>query len=703
MRIPNLVLAAHLALAATSVRADTKADAMTHTTDVPVTRIVLYSSGVGYFEHTGTVNGNAHTELRFKTAQINDMLKSLVLQDLGGGTVGTVVYPSQDPLEKTLKSFQVDISGNPSLAELLRQLRGAQVTVEAPALGATIEGTILGVEQQQRPAGEGEPINVWVLNVLSHGTIRAVELNAVNRLELTNPELQEELSSALAALAQARDQDKKPVTLNFSGQGERQVRIGYVVETPIWKTSYRLVLPGDKDAKAKLQGWAIVENQTESDWDDVSLALVSGRPISFVQDLYQPLYVPRPVVQPELYASLSPQMYQEGVEEVAGDQMERFAGRSRGVRRMAKAASPAPATETARGGFGGGGYGGMAGGSPFSPASPAMDVAASVASMATAADVGELFEYNVPDVSLPRQRSAMIPIITDDVAVTRLSIYNQSVLAEHPLNGVRLTNTTGKHIMQGPVTVIDDGAYAGDARVNDVPEGQERLLSYAVDLDVRVKAENLKNDQSVQTASLVKGVLQLKRKQVLKQDYVIDNKGDRDRKMLIEHPVHGGYALVDTPEPVEKTETLYRFEDDVAAGKTAKLTVTEERVYSETIAVLPADLGQLVSYSRMGEIPQDVRQALAEVIRRKQALVDTDRKIQDRTQQIQTVTTEQERIRENMKTVDKASQYYARMLEKLDTQENQIEKLQAEIMDLRATRDRQQADLEQYIGGLNIG
>ena len=97
--------------------------------DIPVTAVTLYSSGVGYFEHSGTVDGVATAELRFKTGQINDVLKSLILQDLDGGTIGTVVFPSQDPLEKTLGSFQVDLRGSPTLGQLLGQLRGAPVVV----------------------------------------------------------------------------------------------------------------------------------------------------------------------------------------------------------------------------------------------------------------------------------------------------------------------------------------------------------------------------------------------------------------------------------------------------------------------------------------------------------------------------------------------------------------------------------------------
>jgi hypothetical protein len=57
-----------------------------------------------------------------------------------------------------------------------------------------------------------------------------------------------------------------------------------------------------------------------------------------------------------------------------------------------------------------------------------MDAGKSVQSIASAAKVGELFQYTVGNVSLPRQKSAMIPIVTDEIEIERLSIYNQSVL-----------------------------------------------------------------------------------------------------------------------------------------------------------------------------------------------------------------------------------------------------------------------------------
>jgi hypothetical protein len=664
------------------------------TTDVPVTKVVLFSSGVGYFEHAGSVRGNSATELRFKTSQINDILKSIVLQDQDGGRVGSISYPSQDPLAKTLRSFQVDITQNPSLAQLLNQLRGARVTIQSQA--ERLSGTILGVETRKKGEEKGEPVDVSVLNLLTGPTLRAIELQSISNLTLDDPQLQEELTRALAALVQARDQDKKPVTINFNGTGERHVRIGYVVETPVWKTSYRLILE-DKGKFAKLQGWAIVENQTESDWNGVSLALVSGRPISFMMDLYQPLYATRPTVVPEMFAGLRPQVY-EGA--TSGDSV-----------RVAMKAGVAGAAAR-RIGYGPDGRPAamqlqevVTTGSVAASPAIVIDAAASVQSVASTEKLGTLFQYTVPDVTLARQKSAMLPIITDSVEAERLSIYNASVLRSNPLNGVLLKNTTGKHLLQGPLTVLDKGGYAGDARIDNVPPGQQRLLSYGIDLDMTV--DNTKNTQSgsLLTAKINKGVLVVSRKLVASQEYAADNKTTKDKILVVEHPARYGWKLVDTQQPFETTPSVYRFKGTAVAGKVTVLTVKEEMVQNETIMLASAGIDQLAFYGRTGagEIPKDVRDALAKAIQLKQSLVDVERDINMRNQRVAEISGEQNRIRENMKTVAQSTQYYDRLLAKLNEQESSIESLQKERDTLTARRDSLRRELDEYLNGLTVG
>ena len=659
---------------------------------VPVAKVVLFSSGVGYFEHAGQVTGSVTSELRFKTAQINDVLKSLVVEDTGGGRIGSIAYPSQDPIAKTLKSFRVDISGNPGLGEMLTQLRGAKVQVALA--NEQLTGTILGVEKRVRVVGErGDRIEEWSLSLMSGASVRAIPLDEVRQLELLDPLLKAELEKALSALSQARDQDKKPVVITFDGQGQRAVRLGYVVEAPVWKTSYRLLLSDDPATKPKLQGWAIVENQTDNDWNEVTLTLVSGRPVSFVQDLYQPLYVPRPVVEPELYASLRPQTYGGAL---AGDLEEGAFGDSRQAR-APKPASPAPSAAPqwkARAMESMDAVQGIA--------SPNMDASRGVASVATAEKLGAFFHYSVPKVSLARQRSAMLPVVTDDIACERVSIYNLSVLAKHPLLGARLTNSTGKHLQQGPITVLDQGGYAGDARIDDVAPGGERLLSFAIDLEVTVQAEHRNEHATVLSGRLVGGVLEVKRRHIQTQHYVIANQGTSERALIVEHPIAHGWTLVDTPKPNETTDTLYRFRDAVKPGESTKLVVKQEKVEVEGIAILPADDHTIEFYARTGEIPAGVREALNKAVAMKRALAATAQQINDKQVRVNEITQEQERIRQNLKTVDAKSPYHQRLMTKLNDQETTLDTLRGEIDQLRAQHDAQRKELEQYLANLTL-
>jgi hypothetical protein len=709
--------------------------------NIPVKQVVLYSSGVGYFEHYGTVKDNGTTELRFKTQQINDILKSLVLQDLDKGRVGVITYPSQDPISKTLRSFQVDITNHPTFASLLGQLRGAKVTVSSGA--EKITGTILGVEQKPRPVGGDKDgkgtqvVQVWFVNLITDAGIRAVNLDQVNAVVLEDKRLQDELNRALAALAGARDQDKKPVNISLQGQGERRIRIGYVVETPVWKTSYRLIvsdkagggekpaapnLGGDKPAKptagggaaaknenGSLQGWAIVENQTDNDWNDVQLSLVSGRPISFIQDLYQPLYVPRPVVQAELYASLRPQTYDDGIAKTK--ELRDFAGEARaeGLEKAQKSlsrrmpASP-PMEQAAAKKPADGNYAlGLAAGD-MDRANQPMDPSASVSSIASAAKVGELFQYTVGSVSLPRQTSAMIPVVTDPVEVEKLSIYNMSVLPKNPLLGARLKNTTGKHLLQGPITVLDGGAYAGDARIDDLPPGQERLISYGVDQQILVQAQNNQQHSTLTAGKIVRGTLHLVYKDVVTQDYVAENKGDKDKTLIIEHQRLGGdWKLVEPAKADETTDTLYRFKGAVGAGKGTKLTVKTELVRNEEIAILSWQSPNIIAFCNTGNLAQPIKDALLKVASLQQEQYETQRQIQERQNKINLISQEQTRLRENMKTVSQNTEYYTRLLKKLDEQESSIETLQKEIGALQKTLEKQQKDFVDHVNALNVG
>ena len=288
-------------------------------TSLPIAQVLLYSSGVGYFQREGAVTGNTRVDLTFPITDINDLLKSMTIQDLSGGHVASVSYDSIAPLDKMLNSFAINLSNNPTLAEILNQARGEKIEVVAAPSNATqsgtFTGTLIGLETNAVVAKVTEKVtSVEILNVWCADGVRAFKLNEIQRIRFLNPILEEEVRKALSTLAISRDTQKKAVSVHFDGEGKRDVRVGYVVENPIWKTSYRLVLDKENKTAPSLQGWAVIENPTDEDWNEVRMALISGRPISFQMDLYNPLYVDRPVVEPELFASLRPATYSGALE-----------------------------------------------------------------------------------------------------------------------------------------------------------------------------------------------------------------------------------------------------------------------------------------------------------------------------------------------------------------------------------------------------
>jgi len=658
--------------------------------DLPVAAVTLFSSGVGWFEHTGLVDGDATAELRFRTSQINDVLKSLVLQDLDGGKVGAVGYPSQDPLEKTLKSFQLDVSGNPPLYALLNQLRGAQVQVQV--LDATIDGVVVGCEQRQRilPNNGGQE-TVWTLNLVTDGAIRPLALADLRSVKPADAGLRAELSKALAALAAARDQDKKPVSLQFTGKGQRHVRLGYVSEAPVWKASYRLLLTKDK---AHAQAWAIVENPTESDWKDVKLTLVSGRPISFIQDLYQPLYAQRPVVEAELQAGLRPVAYGGGVapaKPVAG-------GRAmEGKRARQMDAAPAPAMSAMA-------MEELAGGEAMNGAGRPFDATSSIqVATQAAAGVGELFTYNVGTVSIPRQRSAMIPFIGSDIPVERVSIYNRAVLPRNPLAGARLTNSTGLHLTPGPVTVYDDGTYAGDAQLTALPPGQTRLISFAIDQRLLIDAEQERSRETRVVGKIVKGVLQVQVVGFQGRTYQADNQGDVDKQLIIEHPRAGGeWKLHETPAALETTDQLYRFKIAVPAKGKAELVVTERLQWAETVALLDGDDDRIGVYLQGIEMKPAVREALVRARVLVEAWRTAGRTREEVQNQIRAITEDQERIRRNLGSVNQQSDYGKRLLTKLSEQETRFDQLRVQDEQLGGDIAAKRKALADFVANLTV-
>lgn len=682
----TMIAAAGLAAAALALHANAQND----TANLDITRVNLFNSGVGLFEATGTVTGDATAELRFRTDQINDILKSLVVQDLSGGSVGIVSYASRDPIEKTLRSFGVDITGKPSLGQLLDQLRGEPVEVTGVSTAQGVQnmtGVILGVEKKQVPAGD-TTVQTEMLNLLTDSGMTQIDLAKIRGVQLKNDKVAQELRKALATLATSHDADKKSVELRFNGNGQRNIRAAYLLETPVWKTSYRLVLRDD--GSPQIQGWATVENTTEEDWNNVRLSLVSGRPISFRMDLYTPLYVPRPLEQLELYASLRPPSYAEAMDDFEVD----------GAPAMANAVAPARARESASMAF----KTTTLGRAELEEMRSQMDFAGSgVSSLANAQEAGELFEYRIDTpVSIPRQHSAMLPILNGEIEAKKVSIYNPATHAKHPLNGLELTNSTGLNLMQGPVTVFDGGTYAGDAKLPDLSPKEDRLVAYALDLSTTVQMEQKPQVDQIVSLRIAKGTLIRRNKFVDSRVYAIKNKAGKSREVIVEQPYDSSWELIEPKKPDEKTENLLRFRVDVPAEKSEKLAVALERYADSHIALSNVGLNQITYYLRSKVITPQVRDALQRVVALRTELERLERTQKQAEQSFREAESEQGRIRDNIRALPHNTEQYARQLKQFDAAETRIVEIRERVATARKESEAKRRELENYLNGLTI-
>ncbi|MEY3602142.1 MAG: hypothetical protein RL169_1386 [Armatimonadota bacterium] len=674
---------------------------------LPVKAVTVFTSGVSFTLREGMVDGDASIPLSFRTTQINDILKSMVLLDTNG-TVQPATLATKDPVGRTLQSFAVDVTQPMGRVELLNRLRGTRVKVGyTPPKGENriSEGQIVSVEAKATPGSGNTPGEITeTLLLLGDAGLISINLQYLDTLSFTDERIQKEFQQALGLLAGSADDRKRQIMLRFDGKSKRTVRVGYVTESPVWKVSYRVLLGdadlgGKADADPFLQGWALVENTTDEDWTNVKLSLVSGRPVSFIQDLYQPLYVPRPTVAPDFIGSPMPQF-----SEVAVDRLSESLSLNRPASPNGRSAGRGGTFGGGSGGMGGGGFGGMSGvEAKMDAAAPATlnfaEMRDSVAAQATGDAAGELFRYDIAAlVNLPRQQAAMIPIVTEPIKAKKISIYNANTNAIYPMNGVSLTNSTSLFLKAGPATIFDSGTYAGDGRIPDMPAKSNRVITYAIDQAIRVDRGNAQGSSSEVDVNVARGVMIIQRRELLEQPYSIKNEGSSAKTVWVEHPRDDNYTLVAPKDPQEKTPGFLRFEVDAPAGKTTALTVKTQRLVSEEVGLLDGGLDRLSTYSNKATgVSPAVKAILAKVLLLRQQVQVLQSQLVERQAEVDAVGVDQDRIRKNMAALDKSDSLYKRYVNELEMQENTLVSLRKAMTELRAKVGTAERDLRAYV------
>jgi hypothetical protein len=653
---------------------------------LPIRKVVLYKNGMGYFEHLGTVRGPQSVEILLPSAQLNDVLKSLTVLDLGGGRIAGVNYDSAAPLDRRLAELPIDLDSTVGLVGFLNKIRGAGVEIRAP--GGTVTGKLMGAELRTKSTDSGATWQEIQASVFTpEGVIQIVELESAGELKLTEPALAGDIGSYLDLLGTTHQRDIRRLRINTLGKGERQMYISYTSESPIWKATYRIVL--EPKQKPLLQGWAVVDNTTPMDWRDVSLSLAAGAPISFIQDLSQPIYAQRPVVPVAQGIQVKPEAYEAKIEGER-DQMNKVAGLAAraGASRlmMEEAPSAKPAAAPA-------------------PGSVSDAMRQQILETAQARAVGEQFEYQIGQpVTIERNQSALLPIIQEDVDGEKVSVYRASGDERHPRLAFWLKNISGLTLDAGPVTVIDSNAFAGEGLIESVQPGESRLLSYAVDLGTEVSTTTGSERQRVERVQINRGILHMYAKTVEKKTYKIRNNNDSARTIVLEHPVRSGWKLI-SANPEETSANYYRFQISLNPSSTKEYTVQEEAPLESSFSVSSITPEQIVLWVRERSIDPEIEKALQIIAKKKSEVSDLAQKTGALDRERDDIFKDQARVRDNLQRLRQTPEEATlrqRYIRQLDSQENRLETIRKEREKLEASRAAAQKQLDELIEKLSL-
>jgi hypothetical protein len=675
---------------------------------LPVRRVVLYKNGVGYFEHTGQVRGNQDLKIDFTSSQLNDVLKSLTVLDLQGGKITGVSYNSLAPIAQQLKSLRLPLEESTTLADFFSALRGAKVQVRNGA--ALVSGRLLNVEEKTIKKGKDEQETIKSLElslVTDSGEVRTFTLTPALGVRVEDRDLNEEITRYLGLLNSARDQDLRRMTVSTAGTGDRNIFVSYISEVPVWKSTYRILLPTKTGAKPLLQGWAIVDNTVGEDWKNVELSLVAGAPQSFIQDLSQPYYTRRPVVELPETALLTPQTHEGTMAEeskpVASPMLPAPAPPPPPMGRNA-AAGVNIITKSGTSSYSYDSLGKLKADMPASAPASLAEAAEQGVSSANAQELGDLFEYKLKEkVTILKNHSALVPIINSHVDAEKVTLWSSS--SPRALRALWIKNSSGLTLDSGTFNIIDNNTFAGEGLIDPLKPEERRLLSYAVDQGVRVEHTDRLENRPVTRVQITHGVMIQRQEQRDHQLYTIRNTDSEPRDVVIEHPVRQGWKLPADLKPEETSASFYRFRVAAKPNETATLKIDEVKPLETRYALSNITDAQVKVWSNENLMKPETLQALQRIIQQKSEIAGLEREIEARKGQINSIDQDQQRLRENMKALKGSPEEKAllqRYTKALNDQEDKLQVVRTEIASREQQRDKSREQLDKMMQELTL-
>lgn len=626
--------------------------------ELPLVRVVLSSAGLAQFLHAGSVSGGGSVELPVRLDQVDDVLKSLTVFDREGG-VGAVGLPGKQPLAELYRDLPFGPDALASPTALLNALVGAEVEIAGPV---TATGRVFRVEPEEiaLPNGGGTVTRHRLSLMTGRGLVQAV-LEDLTTLRFTDPETRAQIERALAGQTRNRAKDRRTVSVGFLGDGTRRVALGYVVAAPVWKTSYRLVLPKE-GGTARLQGWAVVENLTGGDWTDVELVLVSGNPVALRQALYTAFYTDRPEVPVTTATRVMPRSDDADAAEQRPKMYEGAAPRRMPAPQVGQMQRMAPA---------------LAAPAAMPPPAPEAESMANLARASEAEEAATQLLYRFPaKVTVATGHTAMVPFVDRDVQATRTWLYQPETSARRPLAAVRIKNDGDTSLPPGIVTAFDgtDGtaAFVGDAQLPLLARGTFRYVTFALDAKTDIRREDL-GIRRTTLGKAVDGELTLTTKSRRTLAYEITPPADEDREIVIEEARTDGFAPAPDQKGVEETPTRFRATVAAPRGKTTKASLVLERTDRQTVILTDLAPEEILARIRglenetpavkdtaakLGALVGDINRARGE-----RGRLDAERK---------RIGDDQARLRQNLGAVGSGTDLGRRYIDTLKTQEDRL-------------------------------
>lgn len=667
---------------------------------LPVQRVVLYKNGVGYFEHSARVRGKQELNIDFTTSQLNDVIKSLTVVDLGQGRISSVRYNSIAPLSERLKALRLPFGEEVSRDDFLIALRGARVDVHSGSSTAT--GKLLSVDKIKRQTAKGDTVESTEFSIITDaGEMKNFELGPGTSVRLADRDLSDEVGRYLKLISSSRSRDLRRMTISASGSGDREIFVSYVSEVPVWKSTYRVILPEKASSKPRLQGWAIVDNTIGEDWKDIHLTLVAGAPQSFIQEISQPFYTRRPVIPLPETVQLTPQSHEATLQEenspVAlppGATPSVGVGRGGGIggAAFAKKAAPSEMVEV------------QADRSSIQTSTSMVNLAMAQNAEAEGKEVGDFFQYDLVErISLAKNQSALVPILNAPIEADKVTMWNQS---EGALRALWLKNTSGQTLDAGTFNIIDSGTFAGEGIFSTIHPDERRLLSYAADTAIQVKSQTESDQRPYTHVKIVDGMMSLTREQHQTTKYTVHNADTAPRDVVIEHPAQANWKLgKDAPKPEESSKSFHRFRVQVSGGKTETLEVNEQQADEVQYMLTSLDNNVVALLVKQSHISASLQKTFDQILAKKRTIDGISEQIAQREKEVSELTKDQNRVRENMKALKGTAEEKAltqRYTTQLNQQEDRFIQLRKEIAELQQQLYQAQRELQGMVRAVNL-